>query len=100
MKGFWGQARLIMREKDEYPKLSHISPRNIPEQVIKPITQLIKKDQSNIEQSDRVRIVQVREEYLVLLIKISSARKAGAHRKFPVNWEVFYKYTIDPYKRR
>ena len=62
---FWGQPRLIMREGSEYPRLSYVNPKNIPEQVITPITSL---------NSDRVRIVQV-----------NAARGEGVERTSPTN---------------
>ena len=82
-----------------YPRLSHINPKNIPDQMITPIAYLIRKDDSNIEPSDRVRIVQVWEDYLFLLRKANTARGKSVDRKSSVNWEVFYKYAIEPYKQ-
>ena len=60
---------------------------------------MVKKDQNNIEPSDRVRIVQLWKDYLFLLVKVNAAREEGVDRKSPVNWEVFYKFTIGPYKQ-
>ena len=74
---FWGQPRLIMWKRKEYPKLNHVDLGNIPEHAIQPITQLVSKDQSNIEPSDRVRNVQIWKDYLFLLVKVKASRKKG-----------------------
>ena len=94
---FWGQPRLIARSI--YSRLGHVNLKNIPDNMITPVTYFIRKDDNNIEPSDRVRIVQVWEDYLFLLVTTNSGRGKGVDRKSPVDWEMFYQYAVEQYKQ-